>query len=235
MKRVAVIQVLFFCLLAMSVSGQGTQTPAQLRATPALDREVKLHSNLRSVDVAALAMEALNSSNVPGGVALLPRGTERLHYSFTPPNRSLKDVLEEIVRVEPSYQWEFDRGVVNLIPRDNYRVLDSVVPEFDVEKVSKEDAIESLMKKSEFMGTQAAFGLEMGGSYFDGPCSREPPKVSIHLKNASVRTILNEVVRQNGRSTWLYEEWTAKERGFERHYYRLNFLVNWNADCGSSL
>jgi hypothetical protein len=227
-----------FATFTVGVLGQVPKTPARLASIPELHRQADLRSDLHSVTVSRILTEALLSTYVPGGVALLVQNGEEHHYSFELPARSLEDVLKAIGKTEPRYQWEFVGGVVNLYPKENYAVLNARVYEFDVEKVTKEDAVKALMQKADFMRTQAAAEVaQFPYSCCGGLCTNDPARnISVHLKNATVHDILNEIVRQNGRSTWLYEELASNDtqEGTKR-YYRLSFLVNFEADCGHFL
>jgi len=141
---------------------------------------------------------------------------------------SLRDVLNSIIEAAPDYAWKEDDGVINLHPIADYPLLDTRVAEFKIEKATKEGLLKALEDSSEFKRALAENNLSEPRFVFCcGISSPVPPNLySVHLKDATVREILNEIVRQNGHSTWLYQEFNSDFHEQNQRYYRLNFLVD---------
>lgn len=105
-----------------------------------------------------------------------------------------------------------------------------------MEKATKGGLLAALKESSEFKRSLTENNLsEFPNTFCCGLSSSAPPNIySVHLKNATIREVLNEIVRQNGRSTWLYREYTSdlfKDNpsgrfGENKRYYSLYFLVD---------
>jgi hypothetical protein len=204
---------------------------------PILEREV-CDSNIKldSTDIASLVMTSLSSTEAPGGVSLSFNFNSDILYSFKPVNMNLRGVFNSIVAAAPEYEWKEDNGVINLHPSNDYSLLDTRIAEFNVEKATKGRLLAELKESTEFKealieNNLSEFPLIMGSFLspppnLSGLPSPPPNMYSVHLKNATVREILNEIVRQNGRSTWLYQEYTSDWIEKNKRYYNLTFLVD---------
>jgi|SRR5215467_14015823 len=63
---------------------------------------------------------ALSSTSMPGGIILVaPNCDGDAKYQLNPSSASLSDVLDAITSADPSYKWRFERGVVNLVPKED--------------------------------------------------------------------------------------------------------------------
>jgi hypothetical protein len=80
--------------------------------------------------------------------------------------------------------------------------------------------IEELERSSEIRGQAAALGFNARGDEFDGPISFET--FTVNCKKATVREILNEIVRVSGKGIWFYRE----DRRHGKKYFRLGVLYS---------
>ncbi|MDT5123563.1 MAG: hypothetical protein QOC96_3045 [Acidobacteriota bacterium] len=240
MKRIRKLALIFFFIApTLYPLGQGTvkswTCPEQ--KGPMLERKVcNPNIELNSTTIDRLVMTAFSSTGAPGGVSLSINSGKDILYTFKPASMDLRDMLDSIVEAAPDYEWKENNGVINLHPINDYLVLNTTVAEFDVEKATKGDLLVALKESPEFKRALAENGLSefplfVGGGLSAPPnlsgAKPPPPKVySAHLNNVTVREILNEIVRLNGRSTWLYQEFNSDLFERNKRYYRLYFLVD---------
>jgi len=112
--------------------------------------------------------------------------------------------------------------------------LETKISEFKLENATKEEMFSALISKPEFQGAVISANLERDTYYCcGGICARTPQRNNIELKDATVREVLNEIVRLNGFSVWEYREFIDKAKDREnKRYYKLSFLVDFGAECG---
>lgn len=184
-----------------------------------------------SSDVVSALMTSFSTTKTPAGVSeiFLKYGESRQKFDLTPNNLFLSDVLTKIITVEPRYQWrKEENGVVNVFPVDDYSILNERIPEFKFDNKNKGELIRELIKTKEFKkylkdNNLSTYPLTICCGLQD---PRPPRQFSIEIKNATVREILNEIVRLNGASTWLYHEYESKfVEETTKRYYDLYFLV----------
>jgi hypothetical protein len=220
-------------LLAFDSPAQSQGVQKKRAQIPPLEREVE-GFNLFSIDVSVLLMKSLSSTRSPGGMAELPFENERLKYNFEPKSLILRDVLDSILKVEPLYVWKEEKGVINLSPTENYPLLGTRVLIFHLDQATKEEMLDALQKTSEFQEALAAQKLEtepLGD--LGGLCTETPTRNSIRMENATVQEILNQIVRLNKYSVWLYRESSLKNEAgaVGKKFYRLKFLVDYDRAC----
>lgn len=159
---------------------------------------------------APCGVELLSNTDVPAG------GSERTFRQVP-----LATLLDSSIAEHPKYQWVMDAGVINIVPRDTLdnrisriwarNPLDRKIKTLDIVDSTPEEAVSKVVCPE--------VGLHCVGSPWapSGPAGvwTPPKKVSLHLKNITVRQALNELVRQEGRSIWLL--W--REPGFKTMLY----------------
>jgi hypothetical protein len=146
--------------------------------------------------------------------------------------RAAKKEEGRCVSSRPRYRWEEARGVVNVLPAAPLPLLDVRVGEFRAENLNVKEMLAALEATPDFKAGLAALHLTEpkpptdGGFIFiigGGGKPVEPgKKFSARVRDASVREVLNEIVRQDGCAVWSYKEWTPSagvtKRAGERWY-----------------
>jgi hypothetical protein len=108
-----------------------------------------------------------------------------------------RDVLTEFVSERRSYRWSIEQGIVSIRLKSGKSALDRVIKNVHFKEKAPYDVVAETFR---------AAGISMSASE-DGPRYRGP-MISIERKSASVREILNEIVRADGQATW-----TATQHG----------------------
>lgn len=187
-------------------------------------------------DVEGVLYLAFMFGGVPGGFASLPNELWQPRRNYMPPRLTMKDLLETIARIEPRYTWAADGGVVNVMPGEPLPLLDARIGEFRAENLNVKEMLAALEKTPDFKAGLAAHHLtepkppKDGGFIISGFVGKpvEPWKrFSVSMRGATVREVLNEIVRQDGCAVWSYQEWkppaNVPNPGDER-WYRLGLL-----------
>ncbi|MBI5208753.1 MAG: hypothetical protein HY927_02120 [Elusimicrobia bacterium] len=119
---------------------------------------------------------------------------------------SVREILDAIVAVHPEYSWQISRGVLNLIPRaalENRKKyaspLDRMIGSLDIVKEPLPQAVRMIGAKVDIQ-EPTSFVLFGGDS-----TPVEYRQMSLRLHNISARDALNELVRADGRSMWVFE------------------------------
>ena len=115
-------------------------------------------------------------------------------------NKSLREMVEAIVKQDPQYRVSFSNGVVDIFsPRareDHSNLLNKVLKDFSVTEMETRQADFQLFCAV----AQAAGSQGCGGSLAVGQW--EPLRITLHLQNARTYEILNAIVAQNGSAIW---------------------------------
>jgi hypothetical protein len=171
--------------------------------------------NLNRVTTMNALTSALGAARVPGGVATIT-ACESENYDLAPVGSTLKNVLDAIVVANPQLRWFIDDGVVNLVPRSNKpTLLDTNVANFEGNYgKTQDDMLVKLLAMPEVKEAATRLQLTEGFSEIGlRPLARpgfEPTEAAkgyaLHLQNATVREILNALVRAHGSAIWSYQE-----------------------------
>ncbi len=127
--------------------------------------------------------------------------TDRPEYRREFRNKSYRDILNELVSLE-NYFWDISpNGVINVLPRgkkDNkysQSILNHIIPRLDIENVE----IQVLFSGAHPFGRMLLEKYHIGYiSLVIGKNTVGPTKVSVHLKNATIRECLNAIVKAAG-------------------------------------
>jgi len=168
---------------------------------------------------------ALLAAQVPGGSVRIGdcSGQERT-FRQDPTILPLHDALESITQADQRYQWQMDRGVVNLIPRTGEpRLLKARINRYRT-ATNLNEALRQLLALPEVKAEASKLGLKLssGGLVLGpGPSNGGPSQVSVDVKNVSLRGALNALVRAHGRAVWEYHEYRC---GGSNEFF-VNFLT----------
>jgi hypothetical protein len=187
---------LLLSLFLLRAASQGQ--PA--KDTPLLQRTV----SVGMVDVyASQVLEFLAEKyRIPAGIEIVSsRRTKKvpdkkitimLHQS------PLETVLDTIVQADPSYRWEVNGGVVNLLPKDKDDSLVNIeVKSFQINNLSRLEAKRAIGDLPEVVSKLKSLGLEPAAiSLWPGRDKRDRLRLSLSLRNTTLRDILNEIAKK---------------------------------------
>ncbi len=157
------------------------------------------------------SIRELMSRSGPAGIVFLRDKDIEQKYNWNAKSLLLIDVLEGVIKTEPQYRLENNNGVYNLLPADKYPVLlDTVVSELELTNASVWQARDQLIALPELQQSATSLGYEnyilpriimesrLGGvNHF-----------SIKFKEKTIREILNEIVKFEGKAVWSFQEYS---------------------------
>lgn len=122
---------------------------------------------------------------------------------------TIRQILDAIVKLHPSYRWKIDNGVINILPVVGKESTVGDMPRLDRRikslKAKNQPAwgiAYSLCQKADILRTPES--PEPHPQEMAGPIQFNPRKISVKLKNVTVREGLNEVVRVDGQAIWKF-------------------------------
>ena len=238
-KKTKIIKVIFFSLiLTATVFSQ----PMQSRFCyvkdegEILERQACAFADSKERDISSFIKKDLpdlfSLVNVPLGISLAFEDVNdaEIKQNINLESYLIKDLLDQITNVDSRYRWKEENGVINVFSENDYSILETRIPEFkENEYPWKMDEI--LIQTKEFQNYLWERNLidkipdpdNKHGFMITGSIGKPNPihKISIDLKNATVREILNEVVRKRGYGTWIYREYNYVSDGKFYQMYRL--------------
>lgn len=184
-------------------------------------RNVRLERANLPVALAAFADEYL----IPAGAEYTAGGWEGPRVSVNVREGTVRDVLDALIAQDPRYEWKVYDGVVNVVPkagRDELleAVLSTEVSRFTVEPGASVSDIKSHIValpevKSKLDRAKVVVQLgELRGGEFSPPS----PDFALRVSNASVRDILNQIVRSSD-----VKYWVVNRFGDNNEIFLLNF------------
>jgi hypothetical protein len=163
-----------------------------------------------------ILQDVLRGTGVPGGFAEIaicsdvPKGRLELKQGTT-----IREAMDAFIAANPSYQWRLQGGVVNLMPRDDVPLLDTMIVKFDRDATDREipAVLQDLLSLHEVQERAAALGLQTGlgqggpGVVEEHPAPKEPAPFHISVRNVLLRDAFNEVVQTSGKGVvWIYHQ-----------------------------
>lgn len=141
------------------------------------------------------------SENFGGEILIWPPMKRPKNYRQE--TMTLRAALNQIVKVQPKYQWHVVDGVLLLSPRvpNQSSPLVKRIPDFNVKDGDIRDIAEQAAKSA---------GIRIGNTMAPGNSNpREsspyvPTKITINKKDASIQDILNSSVKADGSAMWEY-------------------------------
>ena len=122
-------------------------------------------------------------------------------YNVSFQNISYRTLIDEVVGLDKALQWKImPNGVINVFPRgdkDNEysnSILNPIIPRLDVENV---ELVHLLSNGHPFGRTLGKYGLSWI-HFVKGQDLVGTKKISVHLKDATIRECLNAIVKSAG-------------------------------------
>lgn len=200
-------------VLAVAIFGQEKVSITQ-KTDELLNRQIAL-PEFNYTETTTIFQLGLKGAKVSSGVVIstCDATQEKKNFVFSQ-KITLREFLTGIEQSDPSYKWEIEDEVLNLLPRSDVpELLDLSIPNFKVEQVSDYDALNILLEKPEVKRKMTELGLDeavmsihSSGSYNPEKKEQKASKISINRQRATFRQILNEIVKARGETTWIYTE-----------------------------
>jgi hypothetical protein len=209
MKIVKVLIVVIGGLLIIATSSHSSQT--EKKSGNVLKRQAK-GANLDNVMVGQAVVNALSKVSAPGGVATISDCTGQVSHVFPLGDSSLRGVLDSIVSIDPRYTWEIKDEVINVLPSNGLPPFFAVrISRFEISQVeTPNEALSKLLSMPEVRKARLNLGRRavQGGVYVF--CPECPPtekkKISVNLKDITVREALNAIARAHGAAVWRFSQ-----------------------------
>ena len=188
-------------------------------SSAALDRIVGNGPNDRALVVNGPYPSAIRdlakATKVPMGIEFLGPGNPPLSGSIPATGRTLRDVLDEMMAVDPRYHWREMDGVVVVRSATAWSDPDSLffrlVPPVQLTDVSPQAAIERVAR--ELGHPQPLGGIPHG------------PRISVDQPQGSVLDLVNAILRAHGEMTWELAPETHPDSVRQGYRYTLTFGV----------
>jgi len=167
----------------------------------ALDQDVS-GFELHEVSPSLVLERVARSRNAPIGFEVTPQESYKINVIIK--QGTVKNVLDQIVQADPRYEWTEADGVINVSPRVNKSpILETIVQQFSVEQVKRVDAISAIFELPEVRAAEMDVKRRDFGSLPAKPYY-SAPQFSLKLRNVTVRTILNEIMKAGGDNYWVF-------------------------------
>lgn len=208
MRRVRILPVLTGVFLIVS----GLLTIAQEQKPTILLK--KIHDFHVADAPPSLVLERLSAQySVPIGVESVPDSVGgKTRIAVDVQDGTVMDVLNGIASRDPTYRWQEIDGVVDVFPKTSVdSLLETVIGNYEVRNVNKEDAIKILKDSAEVKrqlsktGARERTFLTPTWTPLD-----KLPRFTLVLKKATVRTILNEILKASGSNYWAFFRYGVK-------------------------
>jgi hypothetical protein len=185
--------------------------------------------NLGQVTIVNATTSIFHAARVPGGIATKSICAPAPVFNLVSPSNRLGDLLDAIAIADPSYRWSIGDDVPNLTEFSSEEtLLDVVISRLNIEGEQTEDSVVNTILKSAEVQKALVNSKLKEGTREIGLRSLERPgyptqnkAFDIHVRDVTLRTALNTIVRQHGTAVWRYDE-----RGCDnRREFSLSFLV----------
>jgi hypothetical protein len=154
---------------------------------------------------------------------------DRPKYNVSFQNISYRTLIDEVVGLDKALQWKImPNGVINVFPRgdkDNEysnSILNSIIPQLDVEDV---ELVHLLSNGHPFGRTLGKYGLSWI-HFVKGQDLVGTKKISVHLKDATIRECLNAIVKSAG-DNFYWHVMGLKQRGKSINGEEIDYRWYW--------
>ena len=165
-----------------------------------LDRIVRIGASGRPLVVngPSAVRDLANATRVPMGIEFLGPGNPPRSAEIPATGRTLREVLDAMVAIDPRYEWREMDGVIVIRPtaswNDPQSLLFRLVPGERMDDVSPQEAVERLARQ---LGHNGRLGGIPGGKL-----------LSIDAPQGTVLDFANTIVRAHGEMIWTLEPTT---------------------------
>lgn len=128
---------------------------------------------------------------------------------------TVADVLNAVVSREPIYRWQKINGVINLFPKKTDSLLETVIENYEIRDVNKEDAVRTLKNSPEVRRELNRTSVKE--RTFVSPTWTpldKLPRFTLVIKRATMRTILNEILKASRSNYWAFFRYGSQDEYF---------------------
>lgn len=229
MERIT--SVVLCAVLLAGVSVLGKIAPQNMPQDEKLERRI-VATDSRINTIAGVTSNLLSTTDVPGGLVVLQNCGEQKTYTFgDTASLTLRDALNSLVAIDPTYNWVIKDGVVNIMPVDTMpKLLDLQIAHFNVnDATSVDEALNQLLSMPQVRKRIAELNLSSGLiriglanlNSSEDLADNGLRKINVRSENTTVREALNAIVRVHGRAVWVY---TEQNCGSKKEF-TISFLV----------
>ncbi len=189
---------------------QAASAPIQSRSMAEVLQRHVVGSNVEEETIEGAFLTAMGQARVSGGVIRRIDCKDVLTVKkLSVPDGSLRDALDRIVERMPTYRWQADQGVVNLLAvAETPPLLDVRIARYEAENVEYlQAAVAELEACPEVHQALSALHLTSGIRILTGPAPlKAPTPFTVRCRNVTFREALNAIVRAHGGAVWEYKE-----------------------------
>ena len=191
---------------------------AQQQSILTLDRPIELHLHKATLMLVIGTLSV--HQNVPIGIEFSATETNEPKLEIDVKSAPLVEVLNLIVKQEPTYVWELRDGVINFIPvkdRDPFfeKLLNTPVRRFVSPKGNNKFAVrDALLNLPEVVDLITENGLEVDRLGYPHKSSIYANDADLSDRSTDFRSLLNKVIRESEHNSWLLK-WVDKKKMFE--------------------
>lgn len=189
-------------LCGVAVTEAGTSPPQD-----PLHQEISGYKNGDSDFFGAL-QEVSYKYDVPMGIETDAQGQSAKHISVNVSQGTVADIFNALTQQAPDYRWVESSGVVNVMPRQNVdSLLDLKIAAFHVTHASPDVLHAEIRSLPEVVAWLNQHHLVEHGPFTSSILigrngKTDQPRVSLRLKNMTLREIMNTVVKKPGFRVW---------------------------------
>lgn len=216
-------QVLLGAVVSLWLSlGQATYGQSHTLSDPMNTRVWNVH--VEAVNALVALSHIAEDYGIPIGVEAASRGQGR-EIKIDMPEGTLRDVLDAVTKQDPRYEWTLVDGVVNFTPKSDRddlsaEVLSATLKEFEVkEGAALIDIKQEIIDRPEVhVKLDSAKVVTRISGYTGRDFQKAGPKFTLRMGNATVREVLNHLIR-----TSKIRYWVVNRFGDNREIFLLNF------------
>ncbi|MGH2397853.1 MAG: hypothetical protein ACRDFW_12935 [bacterium] len=187
-----------------------------------LGRSARIESRERATASEAFG-QLLGGAGVPGGIVSLEGCNPEPARMIEGGVSALGDALDSLALSYPSYRWEMQGGVVNVVPAvGTPSLLDTNIGLLEIDdRMSASLLLQRVFESREVQARSqelklhlGRIGVGIGSASRPGapPAKRRDPTVRT-LRGLTVRQALNAIVLLRGKSVWSYHERICGQEG----------------------
>lgn len=216
--------------LVLLVIGQPDAAQKAALRDEILNRRVE-GINLDGTTIIDALRETFSVTRVPAGIAMTQNCSPQIKHDLKPTGSSLREMLDAISLISPSYRWTINEGVVEFSTAADFpQLLNFRVAEYKIEtKMTLNGMLSQLLTMAEVRKRMTELNIgevktQLGMSSLSRPgvsSNEDRKQITLRLKNVTVQEILNAIVRAHGQAVWVYSE----GRCGKRNEIRLEFIA----------
>lgn len=217
MSRIPIRSIVLLLTLTPTLVGAQQQRPDSTNVdVNLLSRSVSWREP-ESTEAEIVLVSDLETARIPGGMFRARRCGDIEPKLIPAADSTFQNELDRIAKLKPQYQWAIDDGVFNFFP--NFFTpspLDIPITEFKVESEPVMQAYRKLFETPDVKNGFTRLGLHepsvqviVGGVSAPpnvggvSPATNEKKRITLNLKNTTLRQASNAIVRADGQKTWV--------------------------------